>query len=671
MKKSTLLALAVPPIVLALAYFPVENRENKFHSEAELASFRHLDISSLSYSKVQGPSSNNQQSAISNLLPIDSNILFPTAKTCGGCHGHDPNMSAFITSTGEDVNIYDDWRSTMMANSAKDPFWRAKVSHEIIVNPGHSLKLQDKCTSCHAPAGHYQAKLHDHDQYYLLSDVYADTLGLDGVTCQVCHAQAPELLGDLHSGQLNFDTNYIRVSYGPYKFAFAPPMHNFVGITPIFGAHISDAGQCAGCHTLITKTVDNQGNYTGSTFVEQATYHEWLNSRYDEAHDNITCQGCHMEQIADAVVISANYQFLANKFPFGLHDLAGANVPMLKLLRDNRQKLDINAEPEHFDSTIAATLRMLQHKTLDLNLQTGNLSGDSMHFTLRLLNKAGHKFPSGYPSRRAWVEFEVKNEAGQTVFHSGKMSPDHSLPDEDANFEPHYQTITQPSQVQIYELVPGDVANAFTTVLERGHVALKDNRLVPKGFRFDDPVYDTTQIVGIGTDPDFNHLADGTEGTGADILHFRLPIGSQAGYRSVVARVWYQSLPPKWMMPMFAFSSPEIDSFRTMFDAADRSPVLIAEAFLDSVFVTPVSVKNLSNEGFVKISPTLTHDGRVNVRPAGNVQIRRVQVWNSAGSLVWDKPSANEPIQLPRQNGVYFVAVETAKGRVVEKVVRE
>ena len=38
----------------------------------------------------------------------------------------------------------------MMANSARDPFWRAKVSHEILVNPAHSVGLQDKCTSCHA-----------------------------------------------------------------------------------------------------------------------------------------------------------------------------------------------------------------------------------------------------------------------------------------------------------------------------------------------------------------------------------------------------------------------------------------------------------------------------------------------------------------------------------------
>jgi len=447
-------------------------------------------------------------------------------------------------------------------------------------------------------------------------------------------------------------------------------MHNFVGITPKFGGHISDAGLCAGCHTLITNTVDLQGNFTGNTFVEQATYHEWLNSRYDEQHDNVTCQGCHMKQIADAVVISANYQFLFAKFPFGLHELAGANVTMLNLLKNNREKLDIDAEPEHFDSTIAATLRMLQHKTLDLQLQADDVNGDSMDFSLRLLNKAGHKFPSGYPSRRAWVEFEVKNEDGQTIFHSGKPASDYSLPDENPNFEPHYNTITNQNQVQIYELVPGDVNGLFTNVLERGFMAIKDNRLAPQGFKTNDPVYDTTQIVNIGGDTDFNRAPDGSEGTGADVLHFRLPNGGYTGRLSVSTKVWYQSLPPKWMVPMFAFSSPEIDSFRVMFDAADHSPTLIAEAVLDSVFVTPVSTKHLDNKGLVSIFPSLSLDGRVYVQPKGNTQVRRVQVWDSAGRLVWEKPASDEPIQLPRQSGVYFVSVDTAKGRIVKKVVQ-
>ncbi len=497
-----------------------------------------------------------------------------------------------------------------------------------------------------------------------------DSLGLDGVNCQACHAQSPDRIGDLHSGELNYDTNNLRVAYGPYEFVFDAPMHEFVGITPEYGEHILDAGLCAGCHTLITNTVDLDGNLTGNSFVEQATYHEWLNSRYDEEHDNITCQACHVPQLQDEIIISANYQFLTPKYPFGLHELAGANVSMLKLLKNNREALGIEAAPENFDSTIAATLRMLQHKTLDLELQTGILNGDSVDFQVKLTNKAGHKFPSGYPSRRAWIEFQVQDETGAVLFHSGGMNPDFSLIGEDDNFEPHYDWINAPGQIQIYELVPGDVNGNFTNVLERGDEGIKDNRLVPQGFQTNDPVYDTTLVIGQAlNDPNFNRSSAGVEGSGSDIVHYRIPTNGYAGRLKVSAKVWYQSLPPKWMMPMFAYSSPEIDAFKAMFDAADRSPVLVAEQVLDSVMVSSVSTQDADNVSFAQAVPSFNTDGKVNILLSGDVQLRRVQVWDSAGKLVWDQ--AGRELWLPADRGVYFVAIETSRGRVVRKVVRQ
>ncbi len=658
MQRTTLWALLVPGFIGVLAFFPVLNKKTLFHTEAELAYFLQHGLHPAQ--GLEGPGGPLE-------LPIDSNILFPTGKVCGGCHGHDPNGNALITTSGVDVNIYDDWRSTMMANSAKDPFWRAKVTHEILVNPGHALEIQDKCTSCHAPAGHYQSRLHDHQLYYTLADLYTDTLGLDGVTCQACHAQSPQSIGNLFSGQLNFDTNQIRVAYGPYPMVFAPPMHEFVGITPKFGEHTSDAGLCAGCHTLITKTVDLNGAYTGGTFVEQATYHEWLNSRYDRDHDNVTCQSCHVPRLADEIIISANYLFLTPKFPFFLHELAGANVSMLQLMRDNRDQLGIKAQPAQFDSTIAATLRMLQKKSLDVDLQPGVLTGDSMHFDLRLSNKAGHKFPSGYPSRRAWVEFIVSDKLGNVIFHSGRMNPDGTLPDEDANFEPHYNLINRPDQVQIYELVPGDVNGMFSNVLERGHTALKDNRLVPQGFSLTDPAYDTTQIIGVANDPDFNHLG-GVEGSGTDLLHFSIPNMGYTGFLQVTARVWYQSLPAKWLAPMFAYFSPEIDSFKLMLAAADNAPVLVAEKKLDSLFVSPLSIKNPNLEKLVNITPTLTSDGRVMIHLSSQIQLINVQIFDSNGRLCGQQ-DASEVI-LPDQRGFYYIVVVTNRGKVSHKVVR-
>jgi hypothetical protein len=78
---------------------------------------------------------------------------------------------------------------------------------------------------------------------------------------------------------------------------------------------------------------------------------------------NITCQDCHFPRIKDPIVISSNYLFLEGRVPFGLHEMAGANTMMLKLMKENREALGITASAENFDKTIAATYAMLQDKS--------------------------------------------------------------------------------------------------------------------------------------------------------------------------------------------------------------------------------------------------------------------------------------------------------------------
>src|SRR6188768_4420732 len=72
------------------------------------------------------------------MSPICPGEYFLTSTHCKGCHGFDSAMTANIDENGVSVNLFDHWESTIMANSARDPLWRAKVSHEIQVNPGHS-----------------------------------------------------------------------------------------------------------------------------------------------------------------------------------------------------------------------------------------------------------------------------------------------------------------------------------------------------------------------------------------------------------------------------------------------------------------------------------------------------------------------------------------------------
>jgi hypothetical protein len=172
------------------------------------------------------------------------------------------------------------------------------------------------------------------------------------------------------------------------------------------------------------------------------------------------------------------------------------------------------------------------------------------------------------------------------------------------------------------------------------------------------------------TDPDFNRAPNGAQGTGADVVHYRVPIGGAAGLWKVTARVWYQSLPPKWMNPLFEYSTPEIDSFRTMYNAADLAPVLLSETVLDSVAVLPVSTAAADWEKSIRLGPNPSRDGRVQLQVPAGLRVERIRAYNAGGQLVWESGAASD-IQLPRQRGMYWVSVETKRGQVVRKVVVE
>lgn len=602
-------------------------------------------------------------------LTSASNTYFRGSGTCNGCHGHDPEGIAMVTQTDSvDVNVVDDWRSTMMANSARDPLWRAKVSHETTVNPGHQTELEDKCTSCHAPAARHNKHLLGLGPYSI-AELEQDPMALDGVSCVPCHIQSNDSIGERFSGELKFDTAG-RPLYGPYGEVFSAPMTAFVGYTPQYGAQIADAGLCAGCHTLATSTADLNGNLTGTTFFEQATYHEWLNSRFnnrEHGEDGITCQGCHVPSINDGVVLSANYLFLQPKSPFGLHHFAGANTFMLNMLKDHIDPLELTANETQFDSTIARTQRML-HSGAMVEAHMDYRDEDTAYVNVKLTDLAGHKFPSGYPSRRAWVELVVTNAVGDTVFRSGGYDNTYEIIGHDPVYEPHYDVITQPDQVQIYELVMGDVNNDKTTVLERAAVKLKDNRLVPQLFTTSHYSYDTSAIAGVPvSDIDFNHDGMGVEGSGSDIVHYHVPTGGYIGLLNVQARVWYQSVPPKWLNEMFGLHTGPIDAFRDMYEQADNTPLLVTEtAFSD----LSVGVDDLQELG-VHIAPNPVRNGVLNVTGLDE-RVIDVAVYDASGRAVGHRGASadrNWSMRLPEEAGTYLVVFRTRTRSFVQRVV--
>ncbi|MCC6938582.1 MAG: T9SS type A sorting domain-containing protein [Flavobacteriales bacterium] len=603
-------------------------------------------------------------------LASGANNFFRASGDCYGCHGPDNVGPVFANrdAQGNDVNPPDLWRSTMMGNSARDPFWRAKLSHEVTVNPAHQSALEDKCTSCHAPMGRFDKFLSGGGHYSML-ELVNDPIAQDGVSCLACHMQSPDSSGLLFSGNQKYDTT--GVLYGPYSDVFGAPMESFVGYNPIHGDHIVDAGLCAGCHTLITETADLNGNPSGDHFVEQATYHEWLNSAFNTDADpesGLSCQACHMPRIDDGIIISALYDFLTPRSPFGKHELVGGNVFMLKLLKGNIDELMLTSSSQKFDSTIARTTRMLQQHTLMLEPTVIDRTPETAFIDVKLTNLAGHKFPSGYPSRRAFLEVQVKDQAGNTIFRSGNWGPDYEVVGHDPIYEPHYDVITSQDQAQIYEMVMADVNGNKTTVLERAKEPLKDNRLAPLGFTTSHFAYDTTTIVGVPPeDIDFNRYANGTEGSGTDITHYQVPMGGYTGLINIETRVWYQSSPPLWMEEMFDHNTPAIDTFRVMYQAADGTPTLVKEAILTDV---TMAIDGLSEIG-IRIFPNPVRDGVLRVDGLDErttsitvVDMRGAQVarFVPTGERVWQ-------FNLPRSAATYLVIFDVQGRRFTRRVV--
>lgn len=591
---------------------------------------------------------------------------FATAGRCAGCHGHDIMGIASVDAQGNDVNVVDDWRSTMMANSARDPFWRAKVSHEVLLNPQHQEAIESTCLGCHAPLGFHEERLLGHAPF-TMAMLDSSRLGMDGVSCLACHQQSEALAGSFFSGHLEFDSARV---YGPYQddLINADIMEFFVGWRPGFGEHIINSKGCAGCHTLITHTLDLTGVPTGGHFVEQATYHEWLNSVYSV--DGTHCNTCHMPRIDDPIILAAEYIFLNPQSPFGLHHLVGGNTHMLRLMKQNRELLGIPATEAQFDSTIARTERLLKQYTLDLELWSTGRTEDTAYFALRLTNRAGHRFPSGYPSRRAFITFVVLDAKNDTVFKSGVLGGDLEVQGHGSPYEPHHDLISSMEQVQVYELVMGDVTGSVTTVLERANEPLKDNRLPPLGFTTSHPVYDTTRIAGVpASDIDFNRDALGQEGSGSDMVRYHVPTLGNNGALRAFASVYYQPVPPGWNAEMFSHSSPEIDAFRDMLAASDGSPTRVAA---DSLLLGPVGMTEFAANAVV-VHPNPTADGVVHATAKGSARIEVHGVYDAMGRRIpatVERMEHGLRIMLPATPGVYHLLLRVDGTEVLKRVVR-
>jgi hypothetical protein len=85
--------------------------------------------------------------------------------------------------------------------------------------------------------------------------------------------------------------------------------------------------------------------------------------------------------------------------------------------------------------------------------------------------------------------------------------------------------------------------------------------------------------------------------------------------------------------------------------------------------------KQLNKKDDVKVFPSITVDGKINVNAYGSMEIKQIDVFNSNGKTVVSKGTSNgsktEILVLPDSPGVYIIRIKCNKNDVYRKVIKQ
>lgn len=493
--------------------------------------------------------------------------LFLTSDDCTACH------NSLTTPSGEDVSIGASWRASMMANSARDPYWQASVRRETLDHPTTSAAIQDECATCHMPMARTSARaagrageVFKHLPVGAAADD-EDLLARDGVSCTICHQITDENLGTKQS----FTGGYVvripetgkngkqaaepRSIFGRFEVekGLTTIMRSSSLFQPTQSMHIRQSELCATCHTLYTKALNSKGDVVGE-LPEQVMFLEWRHSAFEG--EQKSCQSCHMPAVAEqtpiASVLGQPREGLAR------HVFVGGNFFMLRMLNRYRTELGVSAPTQELEASARRTVQNLQTATATLAVERAEVADSRLTIDVAVQNLAGHKLPTGYPARRAWLHLTVHDRSGRQIFESGGLTAGGRIQgnagDADATqFEPHYTEIRAADQVQIYESIMADTAGAPTTGLLTAVRYLKDNRLLPRGFDKASADADIAVVGGAAQDSDFS--------AGGDRVRYRVDVAGSDGPFAVNVELRFQPIGFRWAQNLKPYASVETRRF--------------------------------------------------------------------------------------------------------------
>ncbi len=415
-------------------------------------------------------------------------IIMP-ALSCSYCHG---NYNA-------DMEPYERWSASMMAQAARDPVFQACLT---IANQDAG-EAGEICIRCHAPGGWLEGRSSPPDMSAFIDRDF------DGVSCNFCHrmvnpkfvpgespdvdadilAALPSAPGEPHSGQFVVDIWDRR--RGPFDLGPDFFYHDWLQ-----SAFHRRSTLCATCHDVSNPAFTRQsdGSYAlgpldqrhpGDKFTQfplERTFSEWKMSAFAAGPIDMggrfggnqravsTCQDCHMPKTTGTACAPSLGGAHRNDLP--LHDFNGANSWVLDAIR--------SLYPDSETGLSAASVAAAKARNAAMMAAASDLSvsqsGASLN--IRIINQTGHKLPTGYPEgRRMWINVRFLDARGALVQEHGA-------------YDAATATLSA-ADTKVYEGVLGigrDVALA--TGLPEGpsfHFALNnrwllDNRIPPRGF---------------------------------------------------------------------------------------------------------------------------------------------------------------------------------------------
>lgn len=369
--------------------------------------------------------------------------------------------------------------------------------------------------------------------------------------------------------------------------------------------------------------------------IEQATYLEWLNSSYQDEFPDAnptperaqSCQGCHMptdfrsvdgrvkiKQIKTriAAIQDETYPESDHMLPvdelrvrfreegFRRHRLQGLNAMIVQMFKQANDILGIRSVDymtgvEGQKLALEEYAQQARERTAEIDLSTKLERPGALTVDVTVTNKAGHRFPSGVGFRRAFLELLVidgsggrervvwgsgrTNSVGAIVDGAGRILPTEFFeqgPDGTQQYQPHHEIITRQDQVQIYEELIKDARDEFTTSFIHRAKHIKDNRLLPFGWKEKGQQperYQELKDFIDATHPGQDAIRDEEyrNGRGRDILRYEIALPESIDVKelSVRATLYYQAIPPSWLRQRFS-TAPHMPATQRLHHIASR-----------------------------------------------------------------------------------------------------